>query len=108
MALLRVAPATMVVDYEPVGVSKGATVSPGGSERWRGWGDMSGPPVPARTDILGWYRRRQASVVTSAAGRVGERRQLVKRVVAERRRGDRRQRDLAKDLQTFGWALVRR
>jgi len=40
--------------------------------------------------------------------RVGERRQLVKRVAPERRRGDRRERDLTKDLQTFGWALVRR
>jgi len=40
--------------------------------------------------------------------RVEERRQLVKRVVPERRRGDRRERDLTKDLQTFGWALVRR
>jgi len=39
---------------------------------------------------------------------VVERRQLVKRVVPERRRGDRRERDLTKDLQTFGWALVRR
>ena len=30
------------------------------------------------------------------------------RAAAERRRGDRRQRDITKDLQTYGWAVVRR
>src|SRR5438445_11055442 len=45
MALLRVAPATMAGDYEPVGVSRSATAWPGGSERWGGWGAMSGPPI---------------------------------------------------------------
>src|SRR5207247_9069644 len=43
MALLRVAPATMAGDYETVGVSRSATASPGGSERWGGWGAMSAP-----------------------------------------------------------------
>jgi hypothetical protein len=40
--------------------------------------------------------------------RVVERRQRLERVVVEQRRGDRRQRDVTKDLQAFGWALVRR
>jgi hypothetical protein len=40
--------------------------------------------------------------------RVVERRQRLERVGVEQRRGDRRQRDVTKDLQAFGWALVRR
>jgi len=40
--------------------------------------------------------------------RVGERRQRWQRAAAERRRGDRRERDVTKELQAFGWALVRR
>ena len=42
--------------------------------------------------------------------RAGERRQLVAmdRARSERRGRDRRQRDITKDLQTFGWAVVRR
>jgi hypothetical protein len=40
--------------------------------------------------------------------RVGERRQRRARPAAERRRRDRRQRDITKDLLTFGWALMRR
>lgn len=40
--------------------------------------------------------------------RVGERRQRQERTGAERRRADRRHRDVTKDLQTLGWALVRR
>jgi hypothetical protein len=40
--------------------------------------------------------------------RVNEQRQRWERVGAERRGGDRRQRDITKDLQTLGWALVRR
>ena len=30
------------------------------------------------------------------------------RAAAERRRGDRRQRDTTEDLKTYGWAVVRR
>jgi len=33
---------------------------------------------------------------------------LRERRAVERRREDRRQRDIAKDLQTYGWAVVRR
>ncbi len=40
--------------------------------------------------------------------RVEERRQRPERVAVEKRRHDRRQRDIAKDLQTYGWGLVRR
>ena len=40
--------------------------------------------------------------------RVGERRQHPARVAAERRRIERRQRDISQDLQISGWALVRR
>ncbi len=40
--------------------------------------------------------------------RVGEERQSQERAAAERRRMDRRERDITKDLQIFGWALVRR
>ena len=42
--------------------------------------------------------------------RVEERRRLRRdeRVAAERRHEDRRRRDITKDLQTFGWGLVRR
>ena len=40
--------------------------------------------------------------------RIAERRQRQDRTAADRRRGDRRQRDITTDLQTFGWALVRR
>jgi len=37
-----------------------------------------------------------------------ERRQRSTLPAVERRRKDRRQRDIGKDLSTFGWALVRR
>ena len=40
--------------------------------------------------------------------RAGERRWRLKRVSAERRRDDRRQRDVTEDLQTSGWTLVSR
>src|SRR5439155_1248107 len=40
--------------------------------------------------------------------RAGGRRWRQKRVSAERRRDDRRQRDLTEDLQTSGWAMVSR
>ena len=40
--------------------------------------------------------------------RLEERRQRQERAPAERRREVRRQRDITKDLQTSGWALVRR
>ena len=40
--------------------------------------------------------------------RAGERRWRLKRVSAERRRNDRRQRDVTEDLQTSGWTLVSR
>ena len=40
--------------------------------------------------------------------RVGERRERLARAVPERRRGERRQRDISQDLQISGWALVRR
>jgi hypothetical protein len=40
--------------------------------------------------------------------RLGERRQRWEGVAAERRLEDRRQRDVTKDLQAHGWALVRR
>ena len=40
--------------------------------------------------------------------RVGERRQRLAPVAAERRRIERRQRDISQDLQLSGWALVRR
>ena len=40
--------------------------------------------------------------------RLGERRQRWEGVRTERRQDDRRQRDVTKDLQTYGWALVRR
>jgi len=40
--------------------------------------------------------------------RMEERRQSLERVGSDRRRlTERRQRDLTKDLQTYGWALVR-
>lgn len=39
--------------------------------------------------------------------REGERRLSGARAAIERRHADRRERDIAKDLQTFGWALVR-
>jgi hypothetical protein len=38
--------------------------------------------------------------------RLGERRWRQKRVTAEKRRVDRRQRDITEDLQTSGWALL--
>ena len=40
--------------------------------------------------------------------RVGERRRCPAPVAAERRRIERRQRDISQDLQISGWALVRR
>jgi len=40
--------------------------------------------------------------------RLEERRQRQAQVGAERRRGSRRQRDLTKQLQEFGWAVARR
>ena len=65
------------------------------------------PTEPARyTYLKHVFGSETADVILDR--RVEERRQLVKRVVPERRRGDRRERDLTKDLQTFGWALVRR
>jgi len=40
--------------------------------------------------------------------RVEERRQRPERVAVEKRRTDRRHGDITKDLQTYGWGLVRR
>jgi hypothetical protein len=40
--------------------------------------------------------------------RVGPRRQRQEPVAVDKRRGDRRQRDITKELQTVGWAVVRR
>jgi len=40
--------------------------------------------------------------------RVEERRRRHERAAAERRHEDRRQRDITKDLQTYGWALAKR
>jgi len=40
--------------------------------------------------------------------RAGERRQLIDQARPERRGRDRRQSDVTKDLQRFGWAIVRR
>ena len=39
--------------------------------------------------------------------RVGSRRSRQEPVATERRRGERRERDVTEDLQAFGWALVR-
>ena len=39
--------------------------------------------------------------------RVGSRRSRQEPVATERRRGERRERDVTEDLQVFGWALVR-
>ena len=40
--------------------------------------------------------------------RVGSRRQRQEPVPLDKRRGERRRRDIAKELKEFGWALVRR
>ncbi|PYN38783.1 MAG: hypothetical protein DME01_00440 [Candidatus Rokuibacteriota bacterium] len=40
--------------------------------------------------------------------RIGERRQSLGSLPVERRHVDRRQRDITRELQTTGWALVRR
>lgn len=52
------------------------------------------------------FGRETADVILDR--RVGERRRPRERAATERRRRDRRQRDITRDLQTFGWALVRR
>ena len=39
--------------------------------------------------------------------RVGERRRRQQPAAVEKRRGDRRERDITKDLEISGWALVR-
>jgi len=39
--------------------------------------------------------------------RVGSRRSRQEPIATERRRGERRERDVTEDLQGFGWALVR-
>jgi len=39
--------------------------------------------------------------------RVGSQRSRPEPVATERRRGERRERDVTEDLQVFGWALVR-
>ena len=39
--------------------------------------------------------------------RVGERRRYPEPAAVEKRRGDRRERDITKDLEISGWALVR-
>jgi len=39
--------------------------------------------------------------------RVGSRRSRQEPVTTERRRGERRERDVTEELQVFGWALVR-
>ena len=39
--------------------------------------------------------------------RVGERRRRQEPAAVEKRRGDRRERDITKDLEISGWALVR-
>jgi hypothetical protein len=40
--------------------------------------------------------------------RNGDRRRIYQRATPERRHGERRRRDVMTDLQTSGWALVRR
>ncbi len=62
---------------------------------------------PARyTYLRHVFRSETVDVILDR--RVTERRQLHERAGAERRRGHRRHRYLSKDLQEFGWALVRR
>jgi hypothetical protein len=60
---------------------------------------------PARYTYLKHVFGETADVVFDR--RVGERRQSLSGAEPERRREDRRERDITKDLQTFGWALVR-
>ena len=50
----------------------------------------------------------KATVEVIVDRRAGERRQLGKPVALERRRRERRMRDVSKDLAVFGWAVVRR
>jgi len=40
--------------------------------------------------------------------RVADRRRNQESIVVEKRRGERRQRDITRDLKELGWALVRR
>ena len=57
---------------------------------------------PARsTDLTQVFGGESVDVIFDR--RVVERRQPRERVVVERRRGDRRQRDVTQDLQTYGW-----
>ncbi len=68
--------------------------------------------IVSRTDLAQYaYLKRvfgSKTVDVILDRRVGEERQSQERAAAERRRMDRRERDITKDLQIFGWALVRR
>ena len=61
---------------------------------------------PARYAYLKHVFGKTVDVIVDR--RVGERRQRQERAGAERRRGYRRHHYITKDLQTSGWALVRR
>lgn len=61
---------------------------------------------PARYTYLKHVFARQG-VEVIVDRRAGERRRRLEPATAERRRADRRARDITKDLQTLGWALVR-
>jgi hypothetical protein len=68
--------------------------------------------VAARTDLARYaylkFVMDSETVDVVLDRRMGERRWRQRPVVPERRRGDRRQRDLTEDLQRSGWAMVGR
>jgi hypothetical protein len=49
-----------------------------------------------------------AGVAVIMDRRAGERRQARQETVADRRNGDRRRQDVARELRSYGWALVHR
>jgi len=64
---------------------------------------------PSRTTYLKHvFASETVDVILDRRAEERRRFPLRERRAVERRREDRRQRDIAKDLQTYGWAVVRR
>ena len=64
---------------------------------------------PSRTTYLKHvFTSETVDVILDRRGDEGRRRELRERAATEAPAEDRRQRDIAKDLQTYGWAVVRR
>ena len=70
------------------------------------WLFIVSPTKPGTYTYMKLVSESQDAVILDR--RKEERRRIHERVTLERRHGERRRRDVMTDLQTSGWALVRR